>query len=98
MSSGLPVVVSPLDGIAHELLGDPPSGVIVESESSEDYAREIVRLLTDPAAGRALGISARRRVLEIFDSRRLAQVYAAFFRAILSGDNKNLAIASAGTT
>ena len=86
MACGLPIVVSPLDGISRELLGVPPVGAIIEGESAAAYADCITSLFTDNAAAERLGSAGRRRAIEVFDFSRLAGTYANFFREVV-GDH-----------
>lgn len=82
MASGLPCVVSLLDGISEEHLWDGEEGVIVRSESPEEYAAQILRLFADEETRRRMGQRARKRTEEVFDAERTADTYAAFLHRI----------------
>jgi glycosyltransferase involved in cell wall biosynthesis len=81
MATGLPCVVSWLDGTATEQLGD--TGIILRSGEPAEYAAQVIRVLRDQATAEAMGRAARRRVVEQFDIERIADRYAVFLRHVL---------------
>jgi glycosyltransferase involved in cell wall biosynthesis len=84
MASGLPSVLSVLDGLCDELR-DGIEAVVVRSFSPEDYARAIVGLFADREAATRMGERARERSLALFDVERVADRYAWFLRAVGEG-------------
>lgn len=82
MASGLPCVVSALDGSSDEHLRDGHDGVIVRSGNAKEYAAQIIRLLTDEAAARQMGRWARTRAIEHFDVERVGRRLATFLRSV----------------
>jgi glycosyltransferase involved in cell wall biosynthesis len=87
MASGLPCIVSQLDGASEEFFRDGESGLIVRSEDPCQYARYIISLLTEEDTARRIGQQARKRAEERFDIERNADSYAAFLRGIVSPDH-----------
>jgi glycosyltransferase involved in cell wall biosynthesis len=80
MSSELPCIVSPLDGIADEVLEDGRTGFVArEPDDPDDVAATMRKVLDDPGLARAVGEAARRSVLERFSmevrARRLGEIY-----------------------
>jgi glycosyltransferase involved in cell wall biosynthesis len=67
MSAELPIVATQVGGIP-EILDSPAVGVLVAPRDPVTLAREISRLLQDEPARRSLGVAARRRVGEVFQS------------------------------
>ena len=77
MLRGLPVVTSDL-GAFVEVLGE--GGVTFRTGDAAGLARELTRLLDDPALAAQLGKSAQRRVLEFCDFRRMLEAHAQVYR------------------
>jgi glycogen synthase len=77
MLRGLPVVTSDL-GAFVEVLGE--GGVTFRTGDAAGLARELARLLDDPALAAQLGKSAQRRVLEFCDFRRMLDAHAQVYR------------------
>jgi glycogen(starch) synthase len=77
MLRGLPVVSSDL-GAFVEVLGE--GGLTFRTGDAGGLARELARLLDDPALAAQLGQSARRRVLEFCDFRRMLEAHAQVYR------------------
>jgi glycosyltransferase involved in cell wall biosynthesis len=67
MAAELPIVATQVGGIP-EILDSPAVGVLVTPRDPVTLAREISRLLQDESARRSLGVAARRRVSEVFQS------------------------------
>jgi glycosyltransferase involved in cell wall biosynthesis len=90
--AGVPVVASDLGGLP-ELVRDGEDGWLVPAEDPVALAAALDRVWVDPARSLAMGVSARRRVLQEFSTERhleaLTEVYAAAARrhrsVILSG-------------
>jgi glycosyltransferase involved in cell wall biosynthesis len=92
LASGLPCVISQLDGITDEDLRHEQEGFIVPSFAPDDYAEPLVRLLGDAEASEAMGRRARERAVARFDLRRIADSYAAFLRAVSRGPHRRPAL------
>jgi glycosyltransferase involved in cell wall biosynthesis len=80
LACGLPCVVSPLDGIGHELLEEGETGhVIADPDDAQAVGACIAGLLDEPerraAMGRAAHAEARRRFSMGVRARALAEVY-----------------------
>jgi glycosyltransferase involved in cell wall biosynthesis len=85
MASGLPVVVSPLDGIGAEIVAEGRSGhVVPDPDDAAAVGALVGRILSDPAQGRRLGDAGRREAIERFSfarrTDRLWRIYAQVLR------------------
>jgi glycosyltransferase involved in cell wall biosynthesis len=81
MASGLPCVVSPLDGIAHELIDHGVTGFVEEApDDAVAVARTVARLREPGEEVRRMGEAARRSVEERFSMRARARRLAGFYR------------------
>ena len=85
MASGLPCVVSPMDGIGDEHIEHGRDGLIVRTGDPSDYASAIAGLLNDDAQRHVLGGRARTRIVERVAMDLVADKYAGFFRQIAAG-------------
>jgi glycosyltransferase involved in cell wall biosynthesis len=77
MLRGLPLITSDL-GAFIEVLGD--GGLTFRTGDVAGLAQELARILDDPALAARLGQSARRRVLEYCDFRRMLEAHAQVYR------------------
>jgi glycosyltransferase involved in cell wall biosynthesis len=77
MLRGLPVITSDI-GAFVEVLGE--GGLTFRTGDAAGLARELARLLDDPAFAGRLGQCARRRVLEFCDFRRMLEAHAQVYR------------------
>ncbi|MDT5271645.1 MAG: colanic acid/amylovoran biosynthesis glycosyltransferase [Acidobacteriota bacterium] len=68
-ATGLPVVATRHGGIP-DVVTDEETGLLVEEHDVAGMARQMLRLLRDPAAAAALGEAGQRRVRENFSSAR----------------------------
>ncbi|MCD6287732.1 MAG: glycosyltransferase family 4 protein, partial [Candidatus Hydrogenedentes bacterium] len=73
MGCGLPCVVSPMDGVAHDTVEDGVTGFIVES--TEQMARKIAELLADRNLARSMGRAGEQRARDKFDMKKIAIQY-----------------------
>ncbi len=73
MLRGLPVIASDLGAFA-EVIGD--GGVTFRTGDSAELAREISRILDDPASACRLAQRARQRAMEFCDFRRMLETHA----------------------
>jgi glycosyltransferase involved in cell wall biosynthesis len=83
MASGLPVVVTYMDGVALETVVHGKNGYIVNNVS--ELADSLVLLLDDKEMSFAMGKAGREMVLESFSMSAIAQQYAGVYREI-TGD------------
>lgn len=84
MASGLPVVATRVGGTP-EAVEDRRSGLLVPPGDPARLADAILRLLSNAAAAREIGIEGHRRVAELFDVRTMVARYEEEYRAILRG-------------
>jgi glycosyltransferase involved in cell wall biosynthesis len=82
MQRGRAVLVSDL-GAFTEVTGE--AGLSFRTGDAGDLARQLERLLRDPAFRFELGRRARRRILECFQSQRMIEEHLAVYRGIVSG-------------
>jgi glycogen(starch) synthase len=82
MSRGLPVVASNI-GCFAEVLGD--AGLTFHVGDAKDLARQIARLLDDPALVSATGSRARRRIFESYPRSRMIEAHAQLYRRLHGG-------------
>lgn len=82
MASGLPCVVSEMDGVAEQLIRDGQEGVIVRSQDPHEWAAHITELLSAPDRLRQMGALSRSRVLARASMDVTLDHYAHFFRQI----------------
>jgi len=79
MSRGLPVVASDV-GCFAEVLGD--AGLTFRVGDAKDLARQIARLLDDPALASALGTRARSRILENYQRTQMIAAHTLLYRRL----------------
>src|SRR5438132_1903510 len=83
MSRGLPVVASDI-GCFVEVLGD--AGLTFRVGDSKDLARQIARLLGDPALASALGGRARGRIIERYSRLHMIEAHAQLYRRLCGAE------------
>jgi len=79
MLRGLPVITSDL-GAFVEVVGQ--GGLTFETGNAEALAKELARILDDPALAARLGQSARERALDVCDFGRMVEAHARIYRQI----------------
>jgi glycosyltransferase involved in cell wall biosynthesis len=93
MASGLPCVVSPLDGIGRELVAE--GGFIADAPDDADaVAARLGELLADPARRRALGERVRARAVERFSLAARARAFAEVYRGLVEARSRRSASSS----
>jgi glycosyltransferase involved in cell wall biosynthesis len=81
MLRGLPVITSDL-GAFVEVLG--AGGLTFHTGDAADLARQLARLLDDPALAANLARRGRQRALEFCDFRRMLEAHARVYEETLS--------------
>ena len=81
MATGLPCVVSSLDGISEEVVGG--EGIIIEDENPLSFAQAILRLLADPVEAKAMGRRARQRAIETYSIEGTVSCYLGLYRDLV---------------
>ncbi|MGQ9778660.1 MAG: glycosyltransferase family 4 protein [Bacillota bacterium] len=83
MRAGLPVVASRVGGL-QEMVVDQETGFLVPPAQPGPLAEAIRRLLDDPALRRRMGEAGRRRYLELFHVRAMAESIAEIYDELLA--------------
>jgi colanic acid/amylovoran biosynthesis glycosyltransferase len=84
MATGLPVVSTTHGGIP-ELVQDGVSGYLVPQRDVEAMANRLARIVDDPGSCEAIGLAARRTVLDEFDIKRLNDDLEKLYEGIIRG-------------
>jgi glycosyltransferase involved in cell wall biosynthesis len=82
MACGRPVVATRVGGTP-ELVADGETGFLVEPEDFACLARQILRVLNDPALAARMGAAARRKAVGEFSSARLIENVESLYIAVL---------------
>ncbi len=97
MACGLPCVATGVGGVA-DVLGGRKFGRTVAPRDVEAMAHELMVLAWDPSLRRRLGATARRRVCDRYDMRRMTRRYDRLYRQAAGGYRRlPTAAAPAGT-
>ena len=86
MACGLPLVSTRVAGIP-ELVRHDQNGLLCEPRDADDLARQVGRLLDDPALRTRLGGAARATVSAEFNARDAAARIAAIFEGIITAND-----------
>ena len=86
LACGVPAVGFTLDGTP-EVLENGVTGFAVAPESVDEVVRVTEQLWDDEALRRRMGDAGRRRVLEQFDWRRMAEILLRGYRELRSRKN-----------
>ena len=81
LACGLPCILSPLDGIASEIVSDGGTGMIIKDPDDDAAVAEAVAHLLDrPDARRAMGEASRKTAVQRFTFDARADALAAIYR------------------
>lgn len=83
--AGVPQIAGRSGG-SHEAVEHGVTGLVVDPDDHRAAARAIRRLLDDPDGARQMGVHARRRAVEEFDTSRLAAKLRHDLAAFVAGD------------
>ncbi len=81
MACGKPVVATRIGGIP-EMIEDGSSGILVRSESSNDLAKALMRLIEDRELCKVIGEKGRERVKELFTLEEMIGGYKKFLQKV----------------
>jgi glycosyltransferase involved in cell wall biosynthesis len=84
MAAGLPVVATDAGGVT-EAVVQGKTGFVSVTRTSLDLARQLGRILDDPALGRQLGLAGRAVVSENFSADRMAREIESIYQRVLDG-------------
>ena len=83
MACGLPCIVSPLDGIASEVVTDGRTGfIIMDPDDADDAAEQISRLLNNPTLRCSMGQESRHDSVRRFSLDARADALASLYREL----------------
>ncbi len=83
MAAELPVVATNAGGVP-EIVVDGETGLLVPPGEDEPLAQAILEMLEDPGRAREMALAGRRRALERFDVRRVAEQVGRVYEEMLS--------------
>lgn len=84
MAAGLPIAASKLPGVC-EWIDDEREGLLFPPGDAKTAARQVLRLLDDPALCTRLGENARQRAAEADPPARAAERYTRIYHNLVSG-------------
>jgi len=85
MATGLPCVVSELDGVSRDIIEEDVDGFVIDEPKPEEYAERITHLLSDDEGRSRIGLNARRSIEKRFRLEDVAGRYLEYY-AVLLGD------------
>lgn len=97
MSCGKPIVASDTNG-ARICVEDGRTGFIVRQEDPEDCARQLDRLLSDPALAARMGQAARARARALFSEASYERCFMQMAREVMAGRTGRAAASSSAPT
>lgn len=78
MSSGLPIIITEMDGIAYDLINNNQEGFIIHNR--EELEQKVICLLNDPQKADKMGKMARERAIRIFDIDKICDKYIQLYK------------------
>jgi glycosyltransferase involved in cell wall biosynthesis len=88
MASGLPVIVSKLEGITNWVVTDEKKGLLFEPGNQAELGIALSRVLINEKLANSLAEKARENVIERFSISRVAYEYGELYRDLLAEMNK----------
>jgi glycosyltransferase involved in cell wall biosynthesis len=85
MASGLPVVVSRLEGVTTDIISSAQVGLSIPGFQFEDYAEAILEVLNNPQKAKLMGETARTHVISKFSLEHSAYQWKNLFRKLIQG-------------
>jgi len=82
MACGLPVIASRTSGLA-EIVDDGKSGLLFETENSNELARAMIKLIRDGERRLQIGSAARQRIVEEFASSLITANMATLYEQVI---------------
>ncbi|WP_394752354.1 glycosyltransferase family 4 protein [Crenothrix sp.] len=83
MTTGKPVILTKVDGFI-ELVGDSEGALMVQSESAEELADAIQRLMMNFKFAEELGAKGRQRIIDNFDIHHCASAWCYQFLSVIN--------------
>ena len=84
MASGLPVVATDVGDVAH-LVPNGETGLVVPSQSPDQLAAALRKLVEDPDAARRMGAAGRARAESVYSSTATARAIGALYDEVSAG-------------
>jgi glycosyltransferase involved in cell wall biosynthesis len=88
MASGLPCIVSRLEGITDSVIADGVNGLLVPPADPGPLAQAWARILDEPELARRLGREARAAIEARYGLGAVSQAYAQAYRALINRTNR----------
>lgn len=85
MASGLPVVISQLEGVTTDIIASAQEGLLIEGFQFQDYAEALMKLLNNPQEATQMGSAARSRAVSVFSLERARQRWIELFNELTQG-------------
>jgi len=83
MSVALPCVLAPLNGIAEEIKGNSESLLISKQDKISEYVAILDDLIKSDKTRKMIGENGRNRILEKYDSKKVAKDYMNFYKELI---------------
>ncbi len=83
MSAGVPVIVSNGSGM-QEIIDNDNAGVLVDPLSAKDISKNVIALVQNEMKMQELSVIGRKRVLQNYTPKELAQKHINFYQSVLS--------------
>jgi glycosyltransferase involved in cell wall biosynthesis len=85
MASGLPVVVSRLEGITTDIVYSDYDGILIDGHQASDYAEALLLLLNRPERLKQLSASSRERAVSVFGMESALAAWTQLFENLSAG-------------
>ena len=85
MATGLPCVVSELDGISEGMITNEVDGFIISGSDPEGYAKIMRMLLSEKDRAKEIGLNARNTIEKRFELADISGRYLRYYKHILEG-------------
>ena len=82
MACGCPTVLTDVGGNS-EHVTHKQEGLLSDRGDSENIAKDLIKLLSDPYTAREMGQKARQRVVQDFDLRRIIEEYGKYYKDLV---------------
>lgn len=81
MLTPLPIIATKVGGIP-EIVTDKKTGFLVETESEKALSEALIKLLSSPKTRQKMALEGQKRVIELFDAKKMAEKYEKIYFSI----------------